>query len=147
MLRRSEAQAAGGRQLRLVHHADDEGEALGAQALLHGPQRIGGARRLGEQPRRGLEAERGKAMPVWGAELARERGRPAPQDTGSTRLRSFGALQAAHREAQGEAECGRPVAGAGARSRCGWLGLQLVQGMRIEASAKTLVEIGVSERP
>ena len=145
MLCRRQAQAASGRQLRLVHHADDEGEALGAQALLHGPQRIGGARRLGEQPGGRFKPQRGKAMPVWGAELARERGWPAPQDTGS--LRSFGALQAAHREAQGEAECGRPVAGAGARSRCGWLGLQLVQGMRIEASAKTLVEIGVSERP
>ena len=55
MLRCGEAKATGCRQLGFAQNADDESQALRAQTFLHGPQRIGGSRRLGEQPRRRLE--------------------------------------------------------------------------------------------
>lgn len=80
MLRRGEAEAAGRRQLGFVQNAYDESKALRAQTFLQGPQRIGWARRLGEQPRRRLEAEGGKAVSVRRTELAGEDGGPAPQD-------------------------------------------------------------------
>ena len=109
MLRCGEAKATGRRQLGFAQNADDESQALRAQTFLHGPQRIGGSRRLGEQPRRRLEAEGGKAVPVRDTDLAGEDGRPAPQDARRCGSRLFDALQPPHGEAQRKAERRRPT--------------------------------------
>ena len=120
MLRRGEAKAAGGRQLGFADDADDESEALRAQAFLHGPQRIGGARRLGEQPGRRLEAQGGKAVPVRRTELAGKDGRPAPQDARRTwqeKLRCF--ADAARRGASAKPSAAAQLPAASASDACG----------------------------
>ena len=145
MLRRGEAEAAGCRQLGFVHNADDESQALRAQTFLHGPQRIGGTRRLGEQPRRRLKAEGGKAVPVRCTDLAREDGRPAPQDAWRSGSRRFDALQPPHGETQRKAERRRPTS---RRKACGLLlGFHLMQGSGIETAAEMLIDLGSAERP
>ncbi len=142
---RSQAQAARGRQLRLADDADDEGEALRAQALLHGPQGIAGARRLDEQPGRRLEPQSGKAVPVGRTELAGKDGRPAPQDARRTRRRSASASAGgARRGASAKPSAAAQLAG---RQRPIGFGLHLMQGGGIEAAAKTLVDLGGAERP
>ena len=79
-LRGSKAQAARRRQLNFAQSPDDESQARRLQALLHGPQRLRGARRLDKKARRALDAERRKAQAVGQPDLARERRGPAPEN-------------------------------------------------------------------
>ena len=110
------AQAPRRRQRHLLKHADDERRALRLQALLHGPERIRGARRLDEKKSRRLEPAQRKARPIGKAELAGEGGRPAPEDRRGLTRAGRKRIEAAQREAQREAERGRPArSGTGTR--------------------------------
>lgn len=144
MARSSEAQAARRRQRDLGHDADDEREAFGAQALLHGPERVYGAPRLHDQAGLRGKPQGGKAAPIGKPELVGENGGTAPHDV-SGAGGGIARLQAAHREPGCKAEGRGPVAESIARRLR--LRLDLVQGAGFQAPGKVAVELWHTEGP
>lgn len=140
----SEAQAARRCQRDLGYDADDESEAFGAQAFLHGPERVDGTRALHDETGRRRKTQGGQAVPVRQTELVGEHGGAAPEHV-SGAGGGIARLQAPHREPGCKAEGRSPVAESIA---CGLrLRLDLVQGAGLQPAGKTAIELGHAEGP
>ena len=145
MFCRNEAQAARWRQLDFAQDADDERQALRAQALFHRPQGIGGTRRLYEQPLLRPKTEGSKAAAVWRPQFARELGWPAPKNRRGTARGSRQALQSSYAEPQRKAERRRPIAGSDTRPVQG--SFHLMQGGGVKCTADAAIDLGFAKRP
>lgn len=155
---RRKAKAARRRQLDLVEHADDDGEARSLEAFFERVQSLACPRRLDdEQPRR-VEAEMREACRRRRSEFAGKRLWPAPQHPRVSRPRwatpRQGArgshlgkrIEPAHRETRCKADCRHPIPGRGA-TKGGRRSFDFVNRIRFEAARQQFVERRTAKPP
>jgi hypothetical protein len=143
-----QAQAARRRQLDLLEHADNDGEAMSLEAFFDRVQRFARARRLNDDEARRIKAQVGKARCRWRTEFAGKRPRPTPQHP---RCRALGPqrrkrFSPAHREACRKADCRHPICRRSAAARRSGT-LHFVNGVCFKPPRQQRVRGGTAKLP